>query len=62
VLRIEERVAPQTLQDIMNFMPAGAGPGNLPNTGAADQVGLWSLLVLAGICLLGGRRLRQRRV
>jgi hypothetical protein len=61
VLRIEERIAPQTLQDIMNFGPGSPGPGNLPNTGAADQVGLWSLLALAGICLLGGWRLRQSR-
>ena len=62
VLRIEARTAPQTVQDIMNFQPGGPGPENLPDTGAADQLGRWSLLALAGICLLGGRRLRQMRV
>ena len=62
VLRIEEQIATQTLQDIMNFGPGVPGPANLPDTGAADHVGLWSLLALAGLCVVGGRRLRRRRV
>jgi LPXTG-motif cell wall-anchored protein len=59
ITRLQDRLSPQTAQDLASLPPPFSTPGQLPKTGESDSHALTWLLALGVVCALAGALVRR---